>query len=204
MLCCATAHPLTIFSVPFQLFSEERFDNNSSSRKTLAQLLEKDLYNNAHDIEQYEDLSTLDSRIRLAALACLSRVRVKKIQKFSRRQTLHNTLGEAKYQEVCNLVKAIQDLRSQVAESLRCTTKCETRLTTLGKQTMPPAVRNLFFNTQLIIATENTPLDRIELEKWDTMIEQARGNILAFQEWSGLRTKYYATVDADKSFVSFS
>jgi hypothetical protein len=62
---------------------------------------------------------------------------------------------------------------------------------------MPPAVRNLFFSTQLIVATENIPLNRIELEKWDTMIEQARGNIEAFQKWSGLQTKYYASGEAE-------
>lgn len=189
-------HTRSHFSPFLQRFSEARLDNNSSSRKALAQLLEKNLFNNAHDFEQYADVSTLDSRIRLAALACLSRCRVKKIQKRSRRQTLYKTLGEAKYQEVCDLVEAIQDLRAQVAESLRCN-RCKTRLVILGQQAMPPAVRNFFFSTQLVVATENTPLDRIEPEKWDTMIEQARGNIEAFQEWSGLHTKYYASGEAE-------
>jgi hypothetical protein len=190
-------HTRSHFSPFLQPFSEARLDNNSSSRKALAQLLEKNLFNNAHHFEQYADVSTLDSRIRLAALACLSRCRVKKIQKRSRRQTLYKTLGEAKYQEVCDLVNAIQDLRAQLAESLRCKTRCETRLVILGQQAMPPAVRNLFFSTQLIVATENIPLNRIELEKWDTMIEQARGNIEAFQKWSGLQTKYYSSGEAE-------
>lgn len=180
---CRPPH-LTFFSASSTL-SENRLGDDAACRKSLAQVLEKNLYNNAHRFEEYADVSTLHERIRLAALGFVSR-HLKQVQKRRRRQILHKALGEQKYQEVCDLVRSIQDLRAQGAQSFRCTTSCETKLVIPGQRAMPPAVRNLFFSTKIITATEKIPLDQIELEKWDALIEQARANIEAFQEWSGL------------------
>lgn len=188
--------PSHIFSAS-SILSESRLGNDAACRKSLAQILEKNLYNNAHHFEEYADVSTLNERIRLAALAFVSRRHLKKDQKSNRHQILLKALGEKKYQEVCGLVKSIQDLRVQGAQSLLCTTRCETKLVIPGQRTMPSAVRNLFFDTKIVKATEKTPLDQIELEKWDALIEQARANIEAFQEWSGLQSTYYATSKAD-------
>jgi hypothetical protein len=174
-------------------FSENRLGSDAACQKSLAQVLENNLYNNAHHFDEYADVSTLHERIRLAALAFMSRCHLKKVQKRRRHKILRKALGEQKHQDVCDLVKAIQDLRAQGAQSFRCTTNSETKLVIPGQRTMPSAVRNLFFNTQIVVATENTPLDQIELEEWDAMIDQARANIEAFQEWSGLQTTYAAT-----------
>jgi hypothetical protein len=192
---------LTFFSA-FSTLSENRLGNDAGCRKSLAQILEKNLYNNARYFEEYADVSTLHERIRLAALAFVSRRHLKKVQKRSRRRILHKVLGEQKYQEVCDLLKSIQDLRAQGAQSFRCTTCCETKLVIPGQQTMPSAVRNLFFNTKIVVATENAPLHQIELKKWDALIEQARANIEAFQEWSGLQTTYYATFKTELAVTS--
>lgn len=147
------------------------------------------MFHNAPTFEIYADVATLDSRIRLAAIALVSRQRLKKAQeKKDRRQALQKALGETKYQQVCDTVKAVQDLRLRGAASCRCTTTCcqAKKMSIPGQRVMPSAVRNLFFETELIDAAETTPLDKIPTLDWDTMISQARANMKAFEEWSGM------------------
>lgn len=55
-----------------------------------------------------------------------------------------------------------------------------------GQRVMPSEVRNLFFETKLIDAAENTPLDKISSLDWDVLVANAQANIKAFHEWSGL------------------
>lgn len=176
--------------------SEERLDPNEPRRFCLAKKLEALLFHNAPTFEIYADVETLDSRIRLAAIALVSRQRLKKAQeKKDRHQALIKALGEDKYQEVCDTVKAVQDLRLRGAASCRCTaTVCQKQIKPIpGQRVMPTAVRNFFFETNLIDAAENTPLDKVSSLDWDDMVSQARENMSAFQEWSGLSTTTTAT-----------
>lgn len=169
--------------------SEERLDQNETKRKCLAQKLEALLFHNAPSFEVYADTDTLDSRIRLAAIALVSRQRLRKAhEKKDRRQALIKALGNEKYQEVCDTVKQVQDLRLRGAASCRCTTTCCRKpiKPIPGQRVMPSAVRNLFFETKLIDATENTPVDKISSLDWEGMMAEAERNMKAFREWSGL------------------
>ena len=154
----------------------------------LAKKLEALLFHNAPCFEVYADESTIDSRIRLAAIALVSRQRLRKAQeKKDQRQALMKALGEDMYHQVCDTVRAVQDLRLRGAASCRCTTTCcQKKIHIPGQRVMPPPVRNLFFETNLIDAAENTPLDKISSVDWKSMVVEAQENMKAFHKWSGM------------------
>ena len=172
----------------YSYYREEKLDAAATSRVKLAQSLEKYLYKNAPSFEAYSDKSTVDMRLRLVAVALLSRRRDH--HKISRRRALQTALGNPKYQQVCDLVKAVQDLRLRGAPSCRCTTACCKKIDIPGQRVMPPAVRSLFFHTDIVEAATTTPVEQAPFLQWDAMIHQARDNIQAYQDWSGLKTKY--------------
>lgn len=174
---------------PYVFSSESRLDHDDvKCRKVLATAMEKRLYDNAPSFEEYADMSTLNSRLRVAAMSILSRRQLKKRSKESRQVILEAKLGKSMYERLCSLVKAVLDLRSQVGASLGCRTCCETNLDIPAGEKMPSAVRNLFYHTQLVESFRSSPIELLHCLDWGVMIEQARNIVEDFQEWSGLHT----------------
>lgn len=53
---------------------------------------------------------------------------------------------------------------------------------------MPVAVQALYFQTALVPAFEKYPLNRLAEMDWNTLLEQAEQNVLAFQQLSSSNT----------------
>jgi len=176
-------------------------DSSSSiNNEELAKALENHLYRRAPNFKAYADKSTLNSRLRVLTLAVLRR-RLK-----NKSKTTPKTMGEnrliaikksvgdtEKYSKICQLANKVRSLRLQ-----HCATACGSCQRTGGVCPMasaqserfvqagskiPPPVRNLFFDTPLLVALEKTPLDRISEFDWDESMKNTEQIIETYQEW---------------------
>jgi hypothetical protein len=76
----------------------------------LAHALEQHLYKTAPSFRDYADLKTLKSRIRLITVTLLRR-RLRKRQKPTRDESLHQVLGKERFVQVKDLVSEVKRLR---------------------------------------------------------------------------------------------
>jgi hypothetical protein len=162
---------------------EDRLSNSNkpSDQTTMAaKCLEQLLFQSASSFEIYQDLSTLDSRIRTVVAVKVQR-RMQASSKKNRSQVLRKTLGRARYAKALELVREIQLSKNQKVATMKCTGGVCTRP---FRQSFPPVVRNLFFETALMDAFERSPVEKIPPMDWDGLITNAEENLRAYHQWS--------------------
>ena len=165
-------------------------EHDGSPINQLAQTLEQLLFKTAPSFREYADTKTLKSRIRLLTVSLLRR-RMKKRHVQTRGEALRAALGVERLVEVTELVHTVKQLRL-VRTSWGCR-RCENdALCILPKENassftpqeqVPPPVRSLFFETALVQAFDNAPVERVLQLDWETMIDQARYNIRRYNSW---------------------
>jgi hypothetical protein len=169
-----------------------------------AKAIEQLLYRSAFDFREYQDLRTLNDRMRsiLAVRFCKRSLRRREIDtgndpassltpREQRKQALISAMGSTQaYEQAQTLVNAIQAAKlKKVAEMKGCANggacpympvKNEFRRDAL----FPVAVRDIFFRTPLVQAFERAPLSRLASLNWSHMIPQAQQHLQAFQQYN--------------------
>jgi hypothetical protein len=157
----------------------------------LAHVLEQHLYKTAPSFRDYADLKTLKSRIRLITVTLLRR-RLRKRQKPTRDESLHQVLGKERFFQVKDLVSEVKRLRLERLASecsgFGCRQKrrddtCVRTPSSKSQETISWPMRCLFFKTTLVEAFESAPVNRIGELNWDAMMEEARFNVQSYIRW---------------------
>jgi hypothetical protein len=167
----------------------QKMKEETSPLPKLAEALEQHLYKTAPSFREYADCQTLNSRIRFVTVALLRR-RAKKNQNLTRGDVLKQILGKERCLEATKLVQDVKMMR--LGRLAICCPKYKAGLRSISggkndsfeaQEAIPVPVRSLFFNTALVQAFETTPVERIPLINWDTMMEEARFNVQNYNEW---------------------
>jgi hypothetical protein len=153
---------------------------HQDTRHLAAKILEEMLYRSASSFDEYQDLSTLESRIRIVVMVKLQRRMQTKNSKAFRTKVLQRCL-QSNYLKASELVRAIQLAKNEKVATMKCTGGACSRP---FQENFPFVVRNLFFDTALIDAFEKTPVQRISSLDWDDLIDTAEKNFKAYHESS--------------------
>eukprot|EP00980_Cylindrotheca_fusiformis_P001808 scaffold408_cov71-Cylindrotheca_fusiformis.AAC.9 len=160
---------------------ESKFPDANEDVRQAAKVLETMLYRSAPTFTAYQDMSTLESRIRTVVTVKLQRRMQTKNKVSIRRQALESSL-QTNYKEASDLVQEIQLVKNKKVATMKCTQ--EGICTRPFRENFPPVVRCLFFETALIDAFEKTPVNRLSSIDWENLICTARKNLKAYQESS--------------------
>jgi hypothetical protein len=175
--------------------------NSSTSMDTLklAKALENHLYKRSPTFKAYADKSTLNTRLRVVTTAVLKR----RLSKKSKSQTHAQMVGSrpiaiqkivgdsTKYANICHLANQVRSLRLQHCE--KACGSCQMGVCSINRNQehliragtkVPKAVRDLFFDTPILVALEKTPLNLIPELDWDEVIKSTVQIMNAYQEWS--------------------
>ncbi|KAL3907733.1 MAG: hypothetical protein SGILL_008753 [Bacillariaceae sp.] len=175
------------------------------STNQAARTLEKLLWRNScNDLYEYQNLETLQERLRriLAVQVCRRTLKRKNVKTNSnpnantntnRKEALIQVLGSLQaYQEALSLCNTIRTAKLQkVATMKSCGSSgnatcpySPVKNEFPADAPFPPPVGDLFFHTALPQAMVRTPVHRLELLDWPKMIKQARQHLQAFQDYN--------------------
>ena len=160
---------------------EDRLEDHTKSLKDTqkaARCLEELLFRSAPSIATYQDLSTLENRVS-AILTVQVQRRLHKSCKKNRSCHLRKTMGKELYTQAQQLVQEIQLCKNQKVASMKCHGGTCSRP---FRDSFPPAVRHLFFETELINAFQKSPLERIPFYDWKQLIQDAQENLQAYRK----------------------
>lgn len=174
---------------------------SSSSMDTLelAKALENHLYKRSPTFKAYADKSTLNTRLRVVTSAVLKRRLSKKSKSQTRTKmmgsrpiAIKKMVGDAtKYAKICHLANQVRSLRLQ--HCAKACGSCQVGVCSINRNQehliqagtkVPTAVRELFFDTPLLVALEKTPLNLIPELDWDEVMKSTTLIMNAYQEWS--------------------
>jgi hypothetical protein len=153
-------------------------NSNSQDAAKASKYLEELLFQSAASLEIYQDMSTLESRIRTIVAVKLQR-RMHSSSKKDRSKVLCKTLGPKRYQQAQRLVKEIQLAKHKKVATMKCMGGACSRP---FRESFPTVVRHLFFETALMDAFERSPVEKIPSLGWNGLLADAEGNLRAYQE----------------------
>lgn len=164
---------------------QTKFSDSQQDTEAAAKVLEEMLFRSANTFSAYQDMSTLESRIRIVVTVKLQRRMMQAKRNITaRQQALQKCLQEANYSKAANLVQEIQLAKNKKVATMKCSGGQCSRGGPSFKENFPLAVRNLFFNTALIDAFEKAPVQRLSSLDWDTLIQVAEKNLDEYKESS--------------------
>mmetsp|Transcript_113753 Transcript_113753/g.170133 ORF Transcript_113753/g.170133 Transcript_113753/m.170133 type:complete len:213 (+) Transcript_113753:87-725(+) len=152
--------------------------------KQMVERLEHLLFQASPSLFAYQDKETLNDRMRSVVTAMMVQRRLQ--QRFSTRKSrstiLLKTLGRENFRKARTLVQEIRLCKNQKVATMKCTPGgvC----TRPFRESFPPAIRSLFFETSLMDAFERAPIAKIPTLKWTELIGSAEENLRAYREWS--------------------
>jgi len=163
--------------------------SSSANSCKAARALEQLLWRTAFDLNEYQDMETLDQRLRtILAVRLCNRIAKKKT--YNRKQVLTNVLDH-RYQETKSLVETIQRVKlEKVATMKGCNSNngvcpyIPLKNEFKADGPFPKPVRDLFFYTPLIDAFEKTPSDKLDAIPWDTLRDDAQRKLNAYLEYN--------------------
>jgi hypothetical protein len=159
---------------------QTKFPQAHQDTRLGAKVLEEMLYRSTSSFYEYQDLSTLESRIRIVVMVKLQRRMQTKNSKAFRTKVLQRCL-QSNYLKASELVRAIQLAKNEKVSTMKCTGgTCSLPF----RENFPLVVRNLFFDTALIDAFDKTPVERIPSLDWNGLIDIAEKNFKAYHESS--------------------
>eukprot|EP00934_Nitzschia_sp_Nitz4_P003770 Nitzschia sp. Nitz4//scaffold104_size75438//53166//54183//NITZ4_005663-RA/size75438-snap-gene-0.117-mRNA-1//1//CDS//3329532407//3760//frame0 len=177
------------------LSSQMRPNQDLKSVEKMAHHLEERLYQIAPTLADYSNVSTLESRLRVV-LQMLRRKTNNKRQKLAQRELarqqretcLRRCLGEARYNQVDDLVGEISHEQNELVGSNcpKCQVMDKFKGGSFGTQ-LPEPVRKIFFSTPLLQVWQEYSIQRLcgsmTSMDWDSLISQAEANLHEYQQW---------------------
>jgi hypothetical protein len=173
-------------------------DGNSSEQipKT-ARALEQLLFKQTKNLKDYEDRSTLDLRLR-SLMTVMVRRRMCASSQRQRSQVLIRALGStSRYQQAKNLVSKIRLAKTRKVAALNCNGDESYEAAKTFGQNLPPVVRRLYFETELVQCFEKSPVERLAYLDWDHLMEQAHEYLRDFRMWEGENLEMQCEIEVE-------
>jgi hypothetical protein len=187
---------------------EGRYESINVHIPSLARRFDLLLFKKASSLEEYVCVATLNDRLR-KLLARMFRRCIHKARppKETRKQTLIQTVGRDRYQEISDLVHEINRLKygatlfalpQSIPHTIRtgadtgCFHSCffGGRDSTPDQPTgIPAPVRDLYYHTPIVRAFENTPFGSFYQVPWDDLYRQGKTSVKIYRSWRASLSK---------------